>query len=156
VNSRTITNRLACQTDEASLRLASKPYLATGGCVICVVDDDESVRTAIVRLLKSVGQDSRSFASGEAFLAADIARSTRLLIIDVRMKGASGLAVQATLRSRGLQIPVVFISAHADAALRDAALAAGAMGFLSKPFSADALLAYVRAPSSTITPPEVP
>lgn len=124
--------------------------------MICVVDDDESVRTAIVRLLKSVGEDSRSFASGEAFLAADVLRSTRLLIIDVRMKGASGLDVQAALRSQGLQIPLVFISAHADAALRDAAMAAGAMGFLSKPFSADALLAYVRAPSFLITPPEVP
>lgn len=124
--------------------------------MICVVDDDESVRTAIVRLLKSVGEESRSFASGEAFLAADVLRSTRLLIIDVRMKGASGLDVQAALRSQGLQIPLVFISAHADVALRDTAMAAGAMGFLSKPFSADALLAYVRAPSFPITPPEVP
>jgi len=123
--------------------------------VICVVDDDESVRTAIVRLLKSVGEDSRSFASGEAFLAADIVRSTRLLIIDVRMKGASGLDVQAALHRQGLRIPLVFISAHADVALRDAALAAGAAGFLSKPFSADALLAYVRAPSLPNTPPEV-
>lgn len=124
--------------------------------MICVVDDDESVRIAIVRLLKSVGEDSRSFASGEAFLAADIARSTRLLIIDVRMKGASGLEVQAALLRQGLRIPLVFISAHADAALRDAALAAGAVGFLSKPFSADALLAYVRPLSSQNTPPEVP
>ena len=124
--------------------------------MICVVDDDESVRTAIVRLLKSVGEDSRSFASGEAFLAADVVRSTRLLIIDVRMKGASGLDVQAALRRQGLQIPLVFISAHADAALRDAALAAGAAGFLSKPFSADALLAHVPARSFNITPPEVP
>ncbi len=124
--------------------------------MICVVDDDESVRIAIVRLLKSVGQDSRSFASGEAFLAADIARSTCLLILDVRMKGASGLEVQAALHRQGLQIPLVFISAHADAALRDAALAAGAAGFLSKPFSADALLAYVRAPSCNTAPPEVP
>ena len=124
--------------------------------MICVVDDDESVRTAIVRLLKSVGEDSRSFASGEAFLAADVVSSTHLLIIDVRMKGASGLDVQAALRRQGLQIPLVFISAHADAALRDAALAAGAAGFLSKPFSADALLAHVPARSFNITPPEVP
>lgn len=112
--------------------------------MICVVDDDESVRTAIVRLLKSVGLESRSFASGEAFLESGVARRTAFLILDVRMKGLSGLDVQAALRADGLHIPLVFISAHADAALRDAALAAGAVGFLSKPFSPDALLAYVQ------------
>ncbi|QEI04775.1 response regulator [Pigmentiphaga aceris] len=113
--------------------------------MICIVDDDESVRTALVRLLKSVGLDSCSFASGEAFLSADVVRDTALLIIDVRMKGVSGLDVQTALLRQGVQIPTVFVSAHADAVLRDAALAAGAIGFLSKPFSADALLAYVLA-----------
>jgi FixJ family two-component response regulator len=112
--------------------------------VICVVDDDESVRTAIVRLLKSVGLDGVGYASGEAFLASGAARRTDFLVLDMRMKGLSGLDVQAALHADGLRIPLVFISAHADAAVREAALAAGAVGFLSKPFSPDALLAYVR------------
>lgn len=112
--------------------------------MICVVDDDESVRNAIIRLLKSVGQDSCGYASGEAFLAAGVARRARLLILDMRMNGLSGLDVQAALLADGLRVPTVFVSAHADAAVRDAALAAGAVGFLPKPFSPDALLAYVR------------
>lgn len=112
--------------------------------MICVVDDDESVRTAIIRLLKSVGLESQGFASGEAFLESGLTRRTRFLILDVRMKGLSGFDVQAALRADGQYIPTVFVSAHADAALRDAALAAGAVGFLYKPFSPDTLLAYVQ------------
>jgi CheY-like chemotaxis protein len=113
--------------------------------MISVVDDDESVREAIESLLKSVGFRTEVSASAEEFLHADHRQETRCLILDVRMPGMSGLELQRQLAAAGSRIPIIFITAHGDEEARAQALAAGAVDFLRKPFSEEALLGAVQA-----------
>lgn len=118
---------------------------ATNEVVISVVDDDRSVRSAISSLLRSEGFASRSFESAEDFLESGLESVTRCLILDVRMKGMSGLELQSVLANAGISVPTVFISAHADAGARARAINSGAVAFLSKPFSKEELLGCVHA-----------
>ena len=113
--------------------------------MICVVDDDASVRGAVCALLRSVRFDCRDFASGADFLESGMAAKADCLIVDLRMKGMSGLELQQALVQAGVKLPTVFISAHGDDDARARAVGAGALGFLSKPFEEQALLGFVRA-----------
>lgn len=117
----------------------------TNKVVISVVDDDRSVRSAISSLLRSEGFASRSFESAEDFLESGLKSVTRCLILDVRMKGMSGLELQSVLIGAGVATPTVFISAHADSGARARAMNSGAVAFLSKPFSKEELLSCVQA-----------
>ncbi len=108
---------------------------------VSIVDDDESVREAIKSLLRSVGLAADTFASGEEFLNSDYEHSAECLILDVCMPGMSGLQLQEHLASAKCDIPVIFITAHAyDTEVRTRALKCGAVDFLIKPFSEEALL----------------
>lgn len=107
--------------------------------IIAVIDDDESVRVALRRLIRSAGLDASVFTSAEDYLASAVQRRADCLILDVCMPGMSGLELQRRLSATGRYPPVVFITAHEDEPARRAALEAGAVGFLSKPFD-DALL----------------
>jgi FixJ family two-component response regulator len=109
------------------------------------VDDDESVREALESLLRSAGFKAEVFASAEQFLSSDRAREVDCLIVDVRMPGMNGLELQRQLAAGGLRVPIVFISAHGDELARAQALRAGAVAFLRKPFSEQALLNAVQA-----------
>ena len=113
--------------------------------VISIVDDDESVRDALDSLLKSVGYRTEVFASGQAFLHSGHHEDSRCLILDVRMPGLSGLELQRQLVSSGFSIPIIFITAHGDDAARAQAFGAGAVAFLRKPFTEEALLKAVQA-----------
>src|ERR1700720_875128 len=97
---------------------------------ISVVDDDDSVREALRSLLKSVGFEVEVFASAEEFLNSSQLLETECLILDVRMPGMSGIELQDQLATSHGGLPVVFISAHADAEARERALENGAVGFL--------------------------
>ena len=110
------------------------------GPVVFVVDDDSSVRTAISRLLASVGLPVQDFASAEEFLAQIKCSSAGCLILDVRMPGCSGLDLQRRLIEEGYELPVIFISAHADVAVTVRAMRAGALQVFTKPFDDQALL----------------
>ncbi len=110
------------------------------GPVVFVVDDDSSVRTAISRLLASVGLPVQDFASAEEFLAQLVCSPAGCLILDVRMPGCSGLELQRRLLEEGYELPVIFISAHADVALTVRAMRAGALQVFTKPFDDQALL----------------
>jgi FixJ family two-component response regulator len=112
--------------------------------IIGVVDDDESVRLALGALLRSVGFDNQAFASGQEFLQAGAADRIDCLIVDLRMKGMSGLELQRALNDAGSTVPVIFISAHGDDDARQRATAAGSIGFFSKPFDEKELLECVR------------
>lgn len=113
--------------------------------LVSVVDDDESVRESLPHLLRQFGFAAQAFSSAEDFLASAFVGETRCLILDIAMPGMSGPALQAEL-SRGRQtIPIVFITAHADEAVRPRVLEAGAVECLFKPFSAAALRAAVDA-----------
>ncbi|QHI96706.1 response regulator [Xylophilus rhododendri] len=116
---------------------------AAAAPVISIVDDDRSVRLALCTLLRSVGLQARAWASGEEFLQSGLDEDVACLIVDLRMRGMSGLELQRRLAQAGRTIPVIFISAHGDEDARQRAQAAGAIGFLGKPFDEQALLACV-------------
>ncbi len=103
--------------------------------VISIVDDDESVRKSLKRLLKSIGFETRVFPSAMEFLNQGPLRAHGCAIIDVRMPEMNGLDLQKRMLSSGIKLPVIFITAHEDAAIRMQAMAAGAINFLQKPFS---------------------
>jgi FixJ family two-component response regulator len=107
---------------------------------IAVIDDDESVRKALRRLLLSFGLEVETFATAEEFLARAQGESPACLILDVRMPGISGLELQQRLGAARRRIPIVFITAHRDQQACHEALAAGAVDFLFKPFDEQALL----------------
>src|SRR5580704_10137082 len=113
--------------------------------LVAIVDDDDSVRTALQGLLKAVGLPAQAFASAEGFLESGKQDETACLIADIRMPGMSGLELQAKLNAERRRIPIIFITAHGDAKMRMQALRAGAVEFLAKPFDDKALLDSVRA-----------
>jgi FixJ family two-component response regulator len=113
--------------------------------LIAIVDDDASVRNALLGLMKAVGVPAQAFASAEEFLSSGVQRNTACLITDIRMPGMSGLDLQARLNSDHSRIPTIFITAHGDVEMKMHAMRAGAVEFLAKPFSDDALLEHVKA-----------
>lgn len=117
--------------------------VATGRPVIGIVDDDRSVRTAVGRLVRSQGFAAEVFPSGEDLLQCDHLAGFSCLIVDVVMPGLSGLELQDRLAADGCPLPIIFITALDDAHIETRALAAGASGFLSKPFDDEELLAAI-------------
>jgi two-component system, LuxR family, response regulator FixJ len=117
--------------------------------LIAIVDDDGSVRSAIHSLLKSVGLKAQTFASAGEFLASGRQVETACLITDIRMPGMNGLELQAKLAAEGCSVPIIFITAYADASTRMQAMRAGAVEFLGKPFNDEVLLQSVRAAMQT-------
>jgi FixJ family two-component response regulator len=113
--------------------------------LLSVVDDDESVRESLPDLLREFGFAARAFSSAEEFLSSDSVGQTKCLILDVAMPGMTGLDLQQELRRRGQEIPVIFITAQKDEAIRNRALKQGAVKFLYKPFSDTALLEALNA-----------
>jgi FixJ family two-component response regulator len=112
----------------------------TPSSLVSVVDDDESVRESLPDLLREFGFTARSFASAEDFLASECVGLTNCLILDIGMPGMSGPELQRELKLRGKHIPIVFITANRDEAVRPRVLAQGAVACLFKPFSDTALL----------------
>ncbi len=118
--------------------------VATDRPVIGIVDDDPSVRTAVGRLVRSQGFAVEVFPSGEELLRSDHLTGFSCLIVDVAMPGLSGLEVQDRLAEDGCPLPIIFITALDDVHVQTRAMAAGASGFLSKPFDDEELLAAIR------------
>ena len=112
--------------------MASRP-------LISVVDDDESVRESLPDLLREFGFTVETFSSAEQFLASDSIRATRCLILDIAMPGMSGPDLQRELALRRENVPIVFITAHADRSLFPRLIEQGATACLLKPFSDTAL-----------------
>src|ERR1700712_789235 len=113
--------------------------------LVAIVDDDDSMRSALQGLLKALDLPARAFASAEEFLTSGQQHETACLIADIRMPGISGLELQAKLNAEHCRIPTIFITAHGDAQMRMQALRAGAVEFLAKPFDDEALLETIRA-----------
>lgn len=115
--------------------------------LIAIVDDDESVCRAMKRLVRSIGMDANAFTSGREFI--DRVETTPsfqpdCVVLDVQMPGMNGLEVQERLASGGNPLPVIFITAHDEAGVRDRALAAGAVAFLRKPFNDELFIKTLR------------
>ena len=113
--------------------------------MVAVVEDDESYRVAVQRLLKSAGFSVQSFATAEDFLRSGRQHETGCLITDIRMPGMSGLDLQAKLNADHCLIPTIFITAHGDEDMRLQAMRGGAVKFMVKPFDGEILLESVRA-----------
>ena len=107
--------------------------------IISIVDDDASARVATDRLVRSLGWRARTFASCEEFLQSPQLEDTQCLVTDVQMPRVDGLELQRRLSAQGHRIPIIFITAFPDDATRARAMAAGALGFLTKPFDASTL-----------------
>ena len=113
--------------------------------LVSIVDDDESVCKALKRLIQSLGLKAKTFGSPEEFLRSSHVNETACLILDVVMPGLSGLDLQRNLVASRQPIPIIFITAHDDEHKRRQALDLGAVGFLRKPFSEQALINMVNA-----------
>jgi two-component system response regulator FixJ len=113
--------------------------------IIAIVDDDAPLREALGSVMKAAGFLTSLFASAEEFLDSEDWRETACLVLDVRLPGMSGVELQRRLGEVNSQVPIVFVSAHGDAALRDLVMKAGAAGFLNKPVRSDALLKEIQA-----------
>jgi len=112
--------------------------------MVAVIDDDDSFRAALQRLLRSAGFTVRSFASAKEFLASGQLSETGCLIADIRMPGMSGLDLQAKLNADRCPIPTIFVTAHGDEKMRLQAMRGGAVKFLAKHFDDATLLESVR------------
>jgi FixJ family two-component response regulator len=108
--------------------------------IVFVVDDDESVRDAVKRLIASVGLRVETFGSTREFLNSKRPQAPACLVLDVRLPDASGLELQRDLAAAHVQIPIIFITGHADIPMSVRAMKAGAVEFLTKPFRGQELL----------------
>ena len=113
---------------------------STDDTTVFVIDDDDRMRAATQRLLKSVGLRAEAFASPQEFLRRKLPSGPSCLVLDVRLPGMSGLDVQRKLIEAGVQIPVIFITGHGDIPMTVKAMKSGAVEFLTKPFRDQDLL----------------
>lgn len=118
---------------------------ATSDSVVVVIDDDRAVRAALKELLESVGLKVILFQSAADFLESTIPDTTCCMVLDVRMPAMSGLKLQEELARAEVQVPIVFITGHGNIAMAVRAMKAGAIDFLTKPFSDQDLLDAVFA-----------
>ena len=107
--------------------------------IVSIIDDDESVRAAMIRLVRSLGFVTCAFASAGDFLQSPRLKDTACLILDVQMPGMSGLELQDFLLAEGHRIPIIFITAHAGQRVRERAEARGAVALFEKPFDVRAI-----------------
>jgi FixJ family two-component response regulator len=112
---------------------------------VLVIDDDPEFRDSVARLLRTVGMHTRQFSSVHDFLKADPPEGPTCLVLDVRMPGRSGLELQRDLAAANRQVPIIFITAHADVPMTVQAMKGGAIEFLTKPFRDQDLLEAVEA-----------
>jgi two-component system response regulator FixJ len=115
-----------------------------GGTVL-VVEDDDSMRESIKRLLETAGFGCTAYASADALLARGVDADSVCVISDLRLPGMSGLELLAALHERSLTTPFILITAHDAPGLRETAMRCGATAYLAKPFRGTALLKAVRA-----------
>jgi FixJ family two-component response regulator len=113
--------------------------------LISIIDDDESMREAIKGLMRSLGYRVEALGSAQEFLGSRHVRRTACLIADMQMPGMTGLELYQRLSASGKPIPTILITAYPDDGVRERAFSAGVLGYLSKPFDEDDLLACIRS-----------
>ena len=114
------------------------------GALVYVVDDDVSAREGVARLIRSAGLMTKTFVSGEEFLAAARPNNPSCLVLDVNLPGLTGLDLQQELAKSGVQVPIIFLTGHGDIPMTVRAVKAGAVNFLTKPFDDQDLLNAIR------------
>ena len=114
--------------------------MSSSNATIFVVDDDTSVRTALKRLIRSLGFTVETFDSAQAFLKREPYDGPACLILDIRMPGTSGIELQDELAEEDIQIPIIFITGHGNIQMSVKAMKAGALDFIEKPFEDQKLI----------------
>ena len=112
--------------------------------MISIIDDDASMRNATRRLIRSLGMDANTFASATEFLESGRVRDTSCVISDMQMPGLSGAELQGELIAQGVNTPIIFVTAFPEDSLGKRVLAAGAAGFLGKPFEEKRLISCLK------------
>lgn len=111
---------------------------------ISIIDDDDFVREAVERLIRSLGFDAETFASAEDYMNRGSLAETQCLVTDVHMPGMSGIELQHWLIATGRRIPVIFMSGFSEEGVRADAMQNGAVGFLQKPIKVEILIEYLK------------
>ena len=119
--------------------------MSPSNAIIYVVDDDSSVRTAVKRLIRSLGFTVETFDSAQAFLNHEPHDGPACLVLDIRMPGTSGIQLQEQLAKVGVQIPIIFITGHGNIPMSVKAMKAGALDFIEKPFEDQKLIDAIQA-----------
>jgi FixJ family two-component response regulator len=119
--------------------------------LVYVVDDDASICSGLSSLLRSEGIQVRTFESPDAFLNTEMPDVPSCLILDVRLRGASGLTLQQEALREGIRLPIIFLTAHGDITMSVQAMKAGAFDFLTKPFRSDGMTDCVLRSGSSRT-----
>jgi FixJ family two-component response regulator len=114
--------------------------MAKKATVVYVIDDDESVRRALARLLRSADLDAETFSSADEFLSSPKQNKNACILMDIRMPGSTGFDLQQKLAASDIRMPVIVISASDDAQIRERARELGAVSFFRKPVDDQALL----------------
>jgi FixJ family two-component response regulator len=123
----------------------AKVRMKDGNSSVLIIDDDAEFRDSVGRLLRSVGLHTQQFSSVSDFLNADTPDGPTCLVLDIRMPGRSGLELQRDLTAGNRQLPIIFLTAHADIPMTVQAMKGGAIEFLTKPFRDQELLDAVQA-----------
>jgi FixJ family two-component response regulator len=116
---------------------------------VSVVDDDESIRSSVGALIRSLGYTAHAFPSAEDFLNSAAAEATDCVVADIQMPGMSGIELQQALLTRGSRLPIIFITAFPQDRFRQQVLAAGAVCLLGKPCDGDELVRYIESALSS-------
>jgi FixJ family two-component response regulator len=122
----------------------SRQNFTETAATVFVVDDEDTVRKALARLIRSAGMTARTFPTAEAFLAENHAGPASCLVLDVCLPGLNGLQLQEALNRKGYPIAIIFITGHGDVTTSVRAMKAGAVDFLQKPFAGHELLDAIR------------
>ena len=112
--------------------------------IIAIIEDDEPLREAFESILRAAGYSVDTFPSAEAFLDFPDKQTAKCLVLDVRLPGMSGIELQRRLLLMDLKAPIVFVTAHGDASMREVVMNAGASAFLTKPVRSETLLESIR------------
>jgi FixJ family two-component response regulator len=120
--------------------------------IIAIVEDDDPLRDALESILRAAGFLVDKFSSAESFLESADRQETSCLILDIRLPGMNGIELQQRLRDASFAVPIIFVTAHGDASIRDTVMRAGAAGFLTKPVRSETLLASIRAAMGRTAP----
>ena len=128
-----------------ALPLTLDPGMCDENSSVLIIDDDPEFRDSVARLLRTVGLQTREFSSVSDFLDADPSDGPTCVVLDVRMPGRSGLELQRDLAAANRQVPIIFITAHADVPMTVQAMKGGAIEFLTKPFRDQDLLDAIAA-----------
>ena len=121
------------------------PPAKSSSAIVIIVDDDAGIRASLDSLFRSVGLETRMFASPAELLGGTLPDSPGCIVLDVRLPGVSGLDLQGQLTRRGIRFPIIFMTGHGDIPMSVRAMKAGAVDFLSKPFRDQDMLDAVTA-----------